>query len=304
PPWRWLLWLAERLRPLVRCRRANPVMLLPRALERPLPGCWRVMVSAKRPLPPALHWSPAARRGMGPWAPTAPHTRRPRRPLPPLQLLLPLMVASLRWRPGRQGPFWRNIQPVRWALAHACPWPLHKRHWMLVPCELWKHHRARTSQLWLRWLRSPGGRGHHKASTQRAPSWMKVEAKQDLDKELREIGDIEAVALRIRRGLQNMHEESQSTEVDVEAAALMMELRGTSSTGRRSSTAADLEAMALLAELHGDATPAWPGSDQEAPAVDSAVSSASHSGQPERPWHLEVLRLRNALGQIAKDTVQ
>ena len=54
------------------------------------------------------------------------------------------------------------------------------------------------------------------------PAWQRA----DLAKELQEIGDIEAAAIRIRRGLQNMHEESEGAEVDVDAAALMMELRG------------------------------------------------------------------------------
>lgn len=127
------------------------------------------------------------------------------------------------------------------------------------------------------------------------PAWQR-----NLIKEFEEVDAIEAAAIRIRRDLQNLNEETERAEVDAEAAALMLDLRGSTATGRRSSTSGDLEAIALLAELHGDA----PRSDVPQEGRSYAATSTSGVAEPERLWHLEVLRLRRALDQMAKETLQ
>ncbi|CAE7945848.1 unnamed protein product, partial [Symbiodinium sp. KB8] len=126
------------------------------------------------------------------------------------------------------------------------------------------------------------------------PAWQR-----NLIKEFEEVDAIEAAAIRIRRDLQNLNEETERAEVDAEAAALMLDLRGSTATGRRSSTSGDLEAIALLAELHGDA----PRSDVPQEGRSYAATSTSGVAEPERLWHLEVLRLRRALDQMAKETL-
>ena len=59
------------------------------------------------------------------------------------------------------------------------------------------------------------------------PAWQR----KDLDKELEEIGAIEEAAIRIRRDLQNLTEESERAQVDAEAAALMLDLQGPPASG-------------------------------------------------------------------------
>ena len=54
------------------------------------------------------------------------------------------------------------------------------------------------------------------------PAWMR----KDLDKELQEIQAIEANAVAIRKGLQSLKEDNEGADVDAEAAALMLELKG------------------------------------------------------------------------------
>ena len=53
------------------------------------------------------------------------------------------------------------------------------------------------------------------------PAWQR-----NLIKEFEEVDAIEAAAIRIRRDLQNLNEETERAEVDAEAAALMLDLRG------------------------------------------------------------------------------
>eukprot|EP00435_Cladocopium_sp_Y103_P057031 s1573_g19.t1 len=79
------------------------------------------------------------------------------------------------------------------------------------------------------------------------PAWKR----KNLEKELEEISAIEATAIAIRQGLQDLQEEKDTCDVDADAAALMLELRGgrSAKTARRSSSVGDHEAMALLAEL-------------------------------------------------------
>eukprot|EP00439_Symbiodinium_sp_Y106_P013785 s2905_g1.t6 len=118
------------------------------------------------------------------------------------------------------------------------------------------------------------------------PAWQR-----NLIKEFEEVDAIEAAAIRIRRDLQNLNEETERADVDAEAAALMLDLRGSTATGRRSSTA----------ELHGDVLPELSSDIPLEGSSCSAAASTSHgASEPERLWHLEVLRLRRSLDQMAK----
>ena len=57
------------------------------------------------------------------------------------------------------------------------------------------------------------------------PAWQR-----NLIKEFEEVDAIEAAAIRIRRDLQNLNEETERADVDAEAAALMLDLRGKGAT--------------------------------------------------------------------------
>eukprot|EP00913_Durusdinium_trenchii_P015087 g14149.t1 len=92
------------------------------------------------------------------------------------------------------------------------------------------------------------------------PAWKR----KDLHKELEEISEIEAHAIAIRQSLQDLKDEYEGADVDAEAAALMLELKGSSAassgpkeraSARHSSSLGDHEAIALLAELHGGRLP-------------------------------------------------
>ncbi|CAJ1337799.1 unnamed protein product, partial [Effrenium voratum] len=127
------------------------------------------------------------------------------------------------------------------------------------------------------------------------PAWMR----KDLDKELQEIQAIEANAVAIRKGLQSLKEDNEGADVDAEAAALMLELKGRmpqpGQAARHSSGGlGDNEAIALLAELHGGQLPAWL-------AEEPARESQRPSSGTDRPWHVEVMRMRQALGELIKD---
>lgn len=124
------------------------------------------------------------------------------------------------------------------------------------------------------------------------PAWKR----KNLEKELEEISAIEATAIAIRQGLQDLQEEKDTCDVDADAAALMLELRGGRSTktaARRSSSVGDHEAMALLAELQAVKE-----------SGRSQVNEGSEAAQSDRPWHLEVMKMRKTLNALndAKDT--
>ncbi|CAK9002459.1 Uncharacterized protein SCF082_LOCUS7349 [Durusdinium trenchii] len=135
------------------------------------------------------------------------------------------------------------------------------------------------------------------------PAWKR----KDLHKELEEISEIEAHAIAIRQSLQDLKDEYEGADVDAEAAALMLELKGSSAassgpkeraSARHSSSLGDHEAIALLAELHGGRLPEWLTNKE----TDSGGSSGKDPKNPaERPWHLEVMKMRQTLSDLAKD---
>lgn len=123
------------------------------------------------------------------------------------------------------------------------------------------------------------------------PAWKR----KNLEKELEEISAIEATAIAIRQGLQDLQEEKDTCDVDADAAALMLELRGgrSTKTAARRSSSVDHEAMALLAELQAVKE-----------SGRSQVNEGSEAAQSDRPWHLEVMKMRKTLNAFndAKDT--